>query len=98
MVGVKMGQQHQVNLLRLVAGGLQVLYELAQRGPAPVAARTGIDENELGAGVDEVALDGSRDILGIVLEGARQEGLDECWIEARNLLMLHRRFSLGRCD
>ena len=29
---LKMGQQHQVNLLRLIAGCLQVLHELAQRG------------------------------------------------------------------
>ncbi len=72
-----MGQQHQVNLLRLVAGGLQVLHKSAQRRAAPVAACTCIDENEFGASVDEVALDSCRDLLGIVLEGTRQEGLDE---------------------
>jgi hypothetical protein len=51
-----MGQVDFIDLLRLIAGGLEVGHQLAE-GRAEQAARAGIDQNQLAAGVDQEAVD-----------------------------------------
>ena len=75
MVRVHVGDVDLVHLLGLVARSLEVAHQLAQRG-AKEARRAGIDQHQLAAGVDEVAVDRSLDRRLEV--GLGEQAFDAC--------------------
>ena len=70
VVGVQVGDHDVVHLLGLVAGGLQVFQQLAERG-AEQAAGTGIHQHEACAGVHQEGVHGR-------FERRLQVGAGEC--------------------
>ena len=74
MVAVQVGNEHGVDLLRGVAGGLQVVDDVAEAWPEQLGG-TGIDQHQLAAGVDQVGVDGGLH-LGAFQELAGKQALD----------------------
>ncbi|MGY4428210.1 hypothetical protein ACVWWO_000687 [Bradyrhizobium sp. F1.13.1] len=64
VVGMQMRQQHDIDALGVDAGGLEVLQRAADRALAGLEIGdtvAGIDQHELGAGVDELRVERYRD-------------------------------------
>ncbi len=74
VVGVEVGQQHDVHLFRRVAGGADLLADEAE-GRAESLGGAGVDENEFATDVDEVGVHRGLDLFA-GNEAAGQKALD----------------------
>ena len=79
MVAVQVGDEHGIDLLRAVTGGLEVVDNIAEARPEKLGG-TGVDQDQLVSGIDQIGIDGGLDLWPFQ-ELAGEETLDVALVD-----------------